>query len=367
MIREQRNRAKLQEYYDQYRKTGKLDPNMNPWVAASWEKSRSYGAPSDIIHTTARLPKAIFGSMQQEHKLAIDYVQQMCKELEDFLQSYDVCVLLLDHDCVVLRNYALPFYGVTPGEIEGVRVGVENIGTTSISVALDTQAPFWMFGPEMWTEASHDSDAGSAPVMINGEISYIITLVAMDCHKAPREAVWSTMLTMRRAMEIYLQQMAALQAQDEGLQANRQVSHARYSLVARNQLKMPGSHWKHEDMEAICSSLLQDLAGVHGQQVKTLSPEAKQLLLDSEWPGNIRQLQGVLENAVLNTSEAVIQAANINLLGDIELPEDWRENPASLKRLWKYTGGSTSKMASLMQVSRTTVYRYLKKYGLEKD
>ena len=44
---------------------------------------------------------------------------------------------------------AVPFYQMTPGEIEGASVGIEQVGTSSISVAYEHQTPFWMFGPEM--------------------------------------------------------------------------------------------------------------------------------------------------------------------------------------------------------------------------
>ena len=49
MIRERRTREKLQSYYRKYLDQGVLDPNVHPWVAEAWEKSRAAGvAPKNI-------------------------------------------------------------------------------------------------------------------------------------------------------------------------------------------------------------------------------------------------------------------------------------------------------------------------------
>ena len=51
MVRGPRNREKLQGYYDLYMKTGQIDPNVNPEIAASWQKSREVNPPTDRIRT----------------------------------------------------------------------------------------------------------------------------------------------------------------------------------------------------------------------------------------------------------------------------------------------------------------------------
>ncbi len=137
MVRGPRNRAKLNTYYDLYMETGKLDPNVNPEIGASWEKSRNFGAPTDRIHTDHRLPAADFAARQRLHSQAMEYLGQLTAGLRDFFKEYDISLLLLDDECVVLKSYTMPFYQLTPGEIEGVRVGVEEIGTSSVSLAYE--------------------------------------------------------------------------------------------------------------------------------------------------------------------------------------------------------------------------------------
>ena len=43
MIREQRTREKLRTYYQKFMTQGVMDPNVHPWVAEAWQKSRNMG------------------------------------------------------------------------------------------------------------------------------------------------------------------------------------------------------------------------------------------------------------------------------------------------------------------------------------
>jgi transcriptional regulator of acetoin/glycerol metabolism len=44
----------------------------------------------------------------------------------------------------------------------------------------------------------------------------------------------------------------------------------------------------------------------------------------------------------------------------------WKEDRDVFERVWKAAGGNVSRMANMLDVSRVTLYRYLKKYGIEK-
>ena len=90
MIRGPRSREKLKAYYDLYINKGRLDPNVNPEVAASWAKSRSHNAPTDRIHTDHRLSREEFAARQKLHREAITYLRHLTNNLRDFFKEYDV-------------------------------------------------------------------------------------------------------------------------------------------------------------------------------------------------------------------------------------------------------------------------------------
>ena len=144
MIREHRSRSKLEAYYQKFTEEGILDPNVHPWVAESWQKSQELGIGRETMDIRHKLPKDEFQALQSKHMDAIQYLSQLSEGIKEFFQEYNLSLLLIDADCVVLKSYSLPFYQMTPGEIEGARVGIEQVGTSSISVACEHQTPFWI-------------------------------------------------------------------------------------------------------------------------------------------------------------------------------------------------------------------------------
>ena len=78
-------------------------------------------------------------------------------------------------------------------------------------------------------------------------------------------------------------------------------------------------------------------------------------------------MQSVLEYAFFNTPGSIIRPENINLMGDIKPDSKWKEDKEVFVKAWQSAGGNVSRLANLLNVSRVTLYRYLKKYGLEKS
>lgn len=636
MIREHRSREKLEGYYKKYVEEGILDPNVHPWVAESWQKSHALQIGTEKMSTEQRLSAKELEDAQKKNGNAIDYLGVFVEDIREFFQKYNLSLLLVDADCMVLKSYSLPFYQKTPGEIEGARVGIENVGTSSISIAYERKMPFWLFGPEMWVKECQAGDACSAPILVAGELVYVLTLVSSDHESLPQDAVISLLLTMKNALELHLRQSLRIKAQETILDAtpfavyhvmpggdvayanklglkrlagigaknkkdqpymnlndvvlnyrhtpiykgftgvpsyNKEVTWitkaktyedittvvpferdsdqavssvvavsmpiedlrtlvahaagytAKYSLnsmvgdgsafavikdkaarVARNKnhvllqgesgtgkqrmahgihqasqraagplislrcgdatpelleqelfgvvlspdvshpgklelasggtlfmdeieklpksitialskalqqqkmrrlgeaverpidvriiaacdsdlkrlaerglfekefyeilsksvLRVPALRSRREDIPVLVNHILLELAQQHQMQEKVVSPEAIDILKKYDWPGNIKQLQGVLEYAFFNTVENTIGSENINLMGDIKPDNKWKEDKDVFVKAWQAAGGNVSRLANLLNVSRVTLYRYLKKYELEK-
>lgn len=219
MIREMRNKHKLEQYYRKFVESGELDPNVHPWVAASWQRSRAFGVPNITLPLHVRLSPQELAERQERHRLAIEYVEGLYRNIRDFFHSYNLSLLLLDSECYALRSYAMPFFQKTPGEIAGARVTEADIGTSSISIAAEHAVPFLLFGPEMWVAEGQQGDACSAPVMVAGELRYVLTMVSVDQETLPYSAVMSLMLSMKYALENYLILAGQLQAREAILDA----------------------------------------------------------------------------------------------------------------------------------------------------
>jgi transcriptional regulator of acetoin/glycerol metabolism len=137
-----------------------------------------------------------------------------------------------------------------------------------------------------------------------------------------------------------------------------------YQLVLDTVMRIPPLRERVKDIEVIAAHILAEMSAQHNLPPKHLSPEALELLTGCSWPGNIKQLQGVIEQAFFHTSGSVIEADNIKLPGDKTLEKSWKYDQDAFVAAWKSAGGNISKLAGMLDVSRVTLYRYLKKYNL---
>ena len=137
-----------------------------------------------------------------------------------------------------------------------------------------------------------------------------------------------------------------------------------YELVLDTTLRVPPLRERVKDIKVIASHILAEMSAQHNLPPKRLSRAAENLLLHCSWNGNIKQLQGVIEQAFFHTPGSIIEAENIKLPGDKALEKSWKYDKEAFIAAWKAAGGNISKLATLLDVSRVTLYRYLKKYGL---
>jgi transcriptional regulator of acetoin/glycerol metabolism len=97
--------------------------------------------------------------------------------------------------------------------------------------------------------------------------------------------------------------------------------------------------------------------------------------LEYSWPGNIRELQNVLEHAVIFCAFSRIELAdlpsyllenNTSICSEATaLPLLAAEERKVLVRLLEETKGNLSAVAKKMNIARSTLYRKLKKYQLK--
>ena len=90
------------------------------------------------------------------------------------------------------------------------------------------------------------------------------------------------------------------------------------------ELKMPPLRECREDIPVIASSILVRIADQNGTTPAQLSPQALEELSRYDFPGNIRELENVLERATALSSAEVIQPDDLRLkpLVDERAPED---------------------------------------------
>src|SRR5690348_15984915 len=137
-------------------------------------------------------------------------------------------------------------------------------------------------------------------------------------------------------------------------------------------LKLPPLADRREDIPLLATYILRKLAERYRKSVPTLAPDAMALLVAAPWPGNVRQLVNLLEQAVALTPTTVIPASLVQnaLKEDASALAPFEEARKQferdyLVRLLKITGGNVTQAATLAKRNRTEFYKLLQRHHLE--
>jgi two-component system response regulator GlrR len=137
-------------------------------------------------------------------------------------------------------------------------------------------------------------------------------------------------------------------------------------------LYIPTLAERREDIPLLANEFLSRLGTRYRRGPLAFSPEALELLVSAPWPGNVRQLLNVIEQAVALSATEVIpeslvgQALNAGDTSLTPLDEARRAFERDyLVRILKITGGNVTKAARLAGRNRTEFYRLLERHSLE--
>ena len=137
-------------------------------------------------------------------------------------------------------------------------------------------------------------------------------------------------------------------------------------------LVLPNLAERREDISLLCAHFLRKLAERYRKAVPTLAPDAMALLVAAPWPGNVRQLLNLLEQAVALTTTTMIPATTVQkaLKEDASALVPFEEARKGferdyLVRLLKITGGNVTQAAQMAKRNRTEFYKLLQRHRLE--
>lgn len=138
---------------------------------------------------------------------------------------------------------------------------------------------------------------------------------------------------------------------------------------------IPPLRHRREDIAILAEHFLKKYSAANRSQVVRLSPEAIARLIDMPWEGNVRELENVIERAVVLARGATIEARDLsgNAEGNVESFFEAAGNGTLPtlddieKRYFKFildkTGGRKEKAAQILGVNRRTLYRKEREYG----
>jgi two-component system response regulator GlrR len=149
----------------------------------------------------------------------------------------------------------------------------------------------------------------------------------------------------------------------------RQDLYYRLNVVS---LTVPSLAQRREDIPLLATYFLHRLANKYHKAVTAFAPEAMELLAQAAWPGNVRQLQNVVEQTVALATSPIIPATLVQNAIQHEQDEitsfevaRTRFEREYLARLLKITGGNVSQAAKLAKRNRTEFYKLLQRLQLD--
>lgn len=147
-------------------------------------------------------------------------------------------------------------------------------------------------------------------------------------------------------------------------------------------IHLPPLRERREDIPLLVEYFLEKVMEKLQKGKRTFSKEAMHALINYDWPGNIRELQNMIERAVALSKNEIIEvnellvpvegftAAAMNPFEDekrksfIVTTLAEQEKNAIVEALNKYDGNQT-KVAQILGISTTTLWRKIKKYKIK--
>jgi len=149
------------------------------------------------------------------------------------------------------------------------------------------------------------------------------------------------------------------------------------------QIKLPPLRDRRDDIQTLANHFLKKYSQELSKNISKIAPEALQILMNYEYPGNVRELQNIIERAVALESSPDLTAHNLSsylndqpLLKrgaiDVEIPSEGidlekmvedLERTLLLKALDR-TKGIKKKAAELLHINFRSMRYRLEKYGL---
>ena len=136
------------------------------------------------------------------------------------------------------------------------------------------------------------------------------------------------------------------------------------------QIALPSLRDRREDIMLLANSFLRQHVQRYRKEITGLDEQARERLLHHRFPGNVRELDHVIERAVLMAQDRQIRAADLGLtsagaesrsLEEMSLEE---VEAFLIKKALARNEGNARKAAEALGLSRSAFYRRLQQYGL---
>ena len=160
---------------------------------------------------------------------------------------------------------------------------------------------------------------------------------------------------------------------------------------------LPTLQERIEDVPLLVKDFLEEFCQQNGKPTTTIAPEAVRTLMKYDWPGNVRELKNCIEGIVVMSNlstiqqihlpERILKATGAEFSNLLSVPDVWQAgannggqrlnvevgmsldeiNREALRATLESVDNNKAKAAEILKVSRRTIQRKAKEYGLSDE
>ncbi|MGF6905733.1 sigma-54 interaction domain-containing protein [Fusobacterium sp. PH5-44] len=145
------------------------------------------------------------------------------------------------------------------------------------------------------------------------------------------------------------------------------------------EIHIPPLRERKDDIPHFCEHFIEKINKYHGSFIEGISPKVMTFFEQYNWPGNIRELEHVLERACISTKNKILNEEDFdfflprifqdqiseeeNIKNSLSYQKNKAECLAILKAL-ESTNKNKTKAAKILKITRSQLYEKLRKYNL---
>ncbi|MBW7888179.1 MAG: sigma-54-dependent Fis family transcriptional regulator [Bacteroidetes bacterium] len=142
-------------------------------------------------------------------------------------------------------------------------------------------------------------------------------------------------------------------------------------------IQIPPLRDRKEDIPLLVNTFIERIGPEVGKEVKEISECALKLLLNYDWPGNVRQLENAVERAIVTCKSRILSEEDFSFLNskssetqEWNIPHDMTleqlENQIITTTLQR-THGNIKEASTILGIDRSTLYDRIKKFNLPRN
>jgi transcriptional regulator with GAF, ATPase, and Fis domain len=136
-------------------------------------------------------------------------------------------------------------------------------------------------------------------------------------------------------------------------------------------LTVPPLRERRDDIPVLVSFFVDKLVKKLGKKIKSIPKSSMRKLENYSWPGNIRELQNTIENAIIVSENEILKvdlpgSSVLSQKGKMKLNDIERDHIVKVLKSTNWRLGGAGGAAELLGLKRTTLQSKMTKFGIER-